>query len=75
MIDCSSGGIGDKDRPQRMKIEQGFLVPFAAEIGDKADIAAMAVGFLWDHKICDALLSKGQADMGALAREVLDDLN
>ena len=50
-------------------------MPFAAEISDKADIAAMAVGFLWDHKTCDALLSKGQADMGALAREVLDDLN
>ena len=75
MIDCSSGGIGGKDRPQRMKIEQGFQVPFATEVRDKADIATMAVGFLWDPKICDALLSQGQADMVALAREVLDDPN
>ncbi len=58
-----------------MKIEQGFQVPFATEVRDKTDIATMAVGFLWDPKICDALLSQGQADMVALAREVLDDPN
>ncbi|MEO1200960.1 MAG: NADH:flavin oxidoreductase/NADH oxidase, partial [Pseudomonadota bacterium] len=29
MIDCSTGGIGGRDRPKRMTIEQGFQVPFA----------------------------------------------
>ncbi len=75
MIDCSSGGIGGKQRPQRMKIEQGFQVPFAAEIRAKADIATMAVGFLWDAKHCKDLLVAGKADMIALAREILDDPN
>ena len=31
MIDCSSGGISGKDRPRKMKIEQGFQAKTAAE--------------------------------------------
>ena len=75
MIDCSTGGIGGKQRPHRMKIEQGFQVPFAAQVREKADIATMAVGFLWDAKHCEELLLAGKADMIALAREILDDPN
>ena len=75
MIDCSTGGIGGKQRPARMKIEQGFQVPFAEQIRAKADIATMAVGFLWDAKVCEDLIAAGKADMIALAREILDDPN
>ncbi|WP_299987795.1 NADH:flavin oxidoreductase/NADH oxidase [uncultured Ruegeria sp.] len=75
LIDCSSGGIGGKERPQRMSIAQGFQVPFAAQIRAKADIPTMAVGFLWDSKICDAVIERGDADMIALGRELLDDPN
>lgn len=75
MIDCSSGGIGGKDRPRRMVVEQGFQVPFAQRILESADISTMAVGFLWDAKICEDLVNTGKADMIALARELLDDPN
>lgn len=75
MIDCSTGGIGGKERPQRMNIEQGFQVPFAAQIRQEADVATMAVGFLWDAERCEDLLVSGKADMIALAREILDDPN
>lgn len=75
LIDCSSGGIGGKDRPQRMKIEEGFQAPFAAEVRAAAEIPTMAVGFLWDAAFCERLLEDGQADMIALAREVLEDPN
>ncbi len=78
MIDCSSGGIGgqgDRNRPRRMTLAQGFQVPFAARVRDGADMAAMAVGFLWDAKVCEDLLAAGQADMVALARELLDNPN
>ncbi len=75
IIDCSTGGIGGKDRPRRMVIEQGFQVPFAEQIRKEADMPTMAVGFLWDAKACDDLVSNGQADMVALARELLDDPN
>lgn len=75
LIDCSSGGIGGKDRPQRMKIEQGFQVPFAEAIRTGADMPTMAVGFLWDAALCDAVIRNGQSDMIAIARELLDDPN
>lgn len=75
MIDCSTGGIGGKDRPRRMVIEQGFQVPFAERIRHSADVASMAVGFLWDVKVCEDLVRVGKADMIALARELLDDPN
>ena len=75
MIDCSSGGIGGRERPKRMTIEQGFQVPFAETIRKDAELATMAVGFLWDAEACEAAIAGGQADMVALARELLDDPN
>ncbi|MEX0280314.1 MAG: NADH:flavin oxidoreductase/NADH oxidase [Arenibacterium sp.] len=75
MIDCSSGGIGGKDRPRRMTISQGFQVPFAHEIRKSCDMSSMAVGFLWDPEVCEKIIQDGEADMIALAREVLDDPN
>ena len=75
MIDCSSGGISSKDRPRKMKIEQGFQAPFAEQIRRDAEIETMAVGFLWDADACEAVLASGQADMIAMARELLDDPN
>jgi len=75
MIDCSTGGIGGKDRPRRMTIEQGFQVPFAEQVRANAEIATMAVGFLWNAQSCENIVNSGQADMVALARELLDDPN
>ena len=75
MIDCSTGGIGGRQRPQRMKLGQGFQVPFAEQIKQAADMQTMAVGFLWDAKVCEDVISSGQADMVALARELLLDPN
>lgn len=75
MIDCSSGGIGGRERPRRMTIEQGFQAPFAEQVRREADLATMAVGFLWDAVFCEDLVSSGQADMIALARELLTDPN
>ncbi|MEM9279669.1 MAG: NADH:flavin oxidoreductase/NADH oxidase [Pseudomonadota bacterium] len=75
MIDCSTGGIGGKERPHRMVIEQGFQTPFASKIREAADIATMGVGFIWDADYCEKLIAEGQVDMIALARELLDDPN
>ena len=75
IIDCSTGGIGGKERPRRMVIEQGFQTPFSKQIRQDADVSTMAVGFLWDAKACEEILASGKADMIALARELLDDPN
>lgn len=75
MIDCSTGGIGGKERPARMKLGHGFQVPFAERIRKGGEIATMAVGYLWDARVCEQLLAAGKADMIAMARELLDDPN
>lgn len=75
VIDCSTGGIGGTERPRRMKIEHGFQVPFAQQVREGAGVPTMAVGCLWDAARCDSVVAEGQADMVALARELLDDPN
>lgn len=75
MIDCSSGGIGGRQRPQRMTLGQGFQAPFAEAVRRQADIATMAVGFLWDAAAANEIVESGQADLVALARELLSDPN
>ena len=75
MIDCSSGGIGGKDRPRRMTLEEGFQTEFAERINRDAEIASMAVGLLWNAERCDQIIAEGKANMVALARELLDDPN
>lgn len=75
MIDCSSGAIGGSQKPQRMPVGHGFQVPFAARIRQEADIATMGVGFIWDAQEADNMITTGQVDMVALARELLDDPN
>ncbi|MEM6440141.1 MAG: NADH:flavin oxidoreductase/NADH oxidase [Pseudomonadota bacterium] len=74
MIDVSTGGIGRRERPRRMKIEAGFQAPFAAAIRE-AGVPTMAVGFIWDPELAEAIVADGRADLVALARELLDDPN
>lgn len=75
MVDCSSGAIGGTQKPQRMPLGHGFQVPFAEQIRHEADIATMGVGFIWDAQEAANMIATGQADMIALARELLDDPN
>ena len=75
IIDCSTGGIGGKERPRRMVIEEGFQTQFADQVRKEADIATMAVGFLWSVETCEEIIASGKADMIAIARELLDDPN
>ncbi|WP_262694394.1 NADH:flavin oxidoreductase/NADH oxidase [Kordiimonas aquimaris] len=75
MIDCSTGGIGGTERPQRMKIEDGFQVPFSVSVKSGAGVPTMAVGFLRDAAMCEQVIASGKADMVALARELLANPN
>lgn len=75
LVDVSSGGIGGRERPRRMPLGHGFQVPLAARIRREAEIATIAVGLLWEPEAIDALIRDGEADLVALARELLDDPN
>ena len=69
MIDVSTGGIGGRERPRRMKIEAGFQTPFAKAIRE-AGVPTMAVGFIWEPELAEAIVAEGRADLVALAREL-----
>jgi 2,4-dienoyl-CoA reductase-like NADH-dependent reductase (Old Yellow Enzyme family) len=74
-IACSSGGISGRERPQGMKLEQGYQLPLAAQVKKGADIATIGVGLLWDPKLVNRALEQGEVDLVALARELLENPN
>ena len=53
----------------------GFQVPYAARIRDEAQVATMAVGLILEPKQAEAILASGEADLVALAREMLANPN
>ena len=73
VIDCSSGGLrgpataaGSRTRPKL-----GFQVPYAEQVRREADIKTMAVGLIVDAAQAEEILQRKQADLIALARELL----
>ena len=75
VIDCSSGGIAGSATAARIKREPGFQVPFAETVRREAGIPTMAVGLITEAHQAEAILEAGQADLIALARELLFNPN
>ena len=73
VIDCSSGGI--TGRATSGPGGYGYQVPFAAQIRAEAAIKTMAVGLIVHAAQAEAILQDGQADLVALAREILYNPN
>ena len=74
-IDCSSGGISGRERPQGMTLEHGYQLPLAARLRTAARIATIGVGLLWDPKLVDRSIHQGEIDLVALGRELLENPN
>jgi 2,4-dienoyl-CoA reductase-like NADH-dependent reductase (Old Yellow Enzyme family) len=75
VIDCSSGGIsGDGGMPAIPRVP-GFQVGYAREVRREAGIPTMAVGLITDPQHAEAVLRDGDADLIALARELMDNPN
>jgi 2,4-dienoyl-CoA reductase-like NADH-dependent reductase (Old Yellow Enzyme family) len=53
----------------------GFQVPFAARIRKEGHVATMAVGLILEPQLAEAILQAGEADLIALAREMLANPN
>ena len=71
VVDCSSGGItGSTDMPA-VPAEPGHQVGFAARIRRDAGIATMAVGLITEPTQAEAILANGDADLVAMARELM----
>lgn len=70
LIDCSSGGT----LPQaRIPLAPGYQVPFAERIKKETGILTGAVGLITSAQQAEEILSKAQADIVLLARELLRD--
>ena len=70
VIDCSAGGITPKP-VSSAPIGYGYQVPFARAIRREAGVRAMAVGLVVHPAQAERILRDGDADLVALAREML----
>lgn len=75
VIDCSSGGILGKPPAGAAKPAYGYQVPYAERIRREAGIMTMAVGLIVHADQAERVLQAGQADLVALAREMLYNPN
>jgi 2,4-dienoyl-CoA reductase-like NADH-dependent reductase (Old Yellow Enzyme family) len=66
----SGGGVVPH---QRIKVEPGYQVGFAAQIKKAVPIAVRAVGMIVDPLQAEEIVASGKADMVALARGFLDN--
>ena len=76
VIDCSSGGILERSPMDSVRARHyGYQVPYANRIKAQAGIMTMAVGHIVHADQAEAILQAGQADLIALARELLYNPN
>ena len=74
VVDCSGGGMLAGPVPGTPPA-YGYQVPYAARLRQEAGIATMAVGLIVQAAQAEAILQQGQADLVALARELLYNPN
>ena len=75
VIDCSSGGMLGRPVDGSGPVGYGYQVPYAERLRREADIMSMAVGLIVHADQAEAILQAGQADLIALAREILYNPN
>ena len=67
LIDVSSGG----NVLAQIPLNFGYQVPFAAQVQQEADIPTAAVGLITEPQQANTIVQNGEADLVALARELL----
>src|SRR5690606_19041671 len=75
-IDCitpSSGGINGPTAVSVVPRVPGYHVPYARRIRHDAEIPTIAVGLITEAEHAERILQSGEADVIALARELLWD--
>ncbi len=71
MIDCSSGGLGERTTTKMVRRPEGYQVPFAERIRRDADIPTIAVGLITTPDYAESVIRDGRADLVAIGREAL----
>ena len=75
VIDCSSGGMLGRPVETSGPVTYGYQVPYAEKIRAESGLMSMAVGLIVHADQAEAILQNGQADLIALAREILYNPN
>ena len=70
VLDVSSGGLS---AAQKIEVGPGYQLPFAEQVKKETGMTTLAVGMITEAQQAEALLKHGQADLVALARELLRD--
>jgi len=70
LIDVSSGG---NVSTAKVPVTKNYQVPFAAQIRRESGVPTAAVGLITEPEQANDILREGEADMIALARELLRD--
>ncbi len=71
VIDCSAGGILGPATTAKIPTGPGYQVPFSTRVRAEAGIATQAVGLIRTARQAADIIDKGEADLVALARELL----
>lgn len=75
VVTCSSGGINGPLNMAVVPRVPGYQVPYAERVRKEADVASCAVGLITEPAQAELILANGQADLIALARELMVDPN
>lgn len=70
VIDVSSGGLSPD---QRIAVQPAYQVPFAERIREESNLLTAAVGLITEPTQAETILEAHQADLIAMARELLRD--
>lgn len=69
-IDVSSGGNA---HDQKIELKPGYQVAFATAVRKAVKMPVMAVGLITEPEQAEGIVARGEADMIAIARGVMDD--
>ncbi|MCH9672771.1 MAG: NADH:flavin oxidoreductase/NADH oxidase [Gammaproteobacteria bacterium] len=75
VVDCSSGGMMGRPVDGSGPVGYGYQVPYAETLRRDAQMMSMAVGLIVHADQAESILQSGQADLIALAREMLYNPN
>lgn len=71
VIDCSSGGISGSSSMPIVPRVPGYHLPYARAVRRRAGVPTVAVGLIREPDQAEAVLRDGDADIIALARELM----
>ena len=75
VITCSSGGINGPLNMAIVPRVPGYQVPYAARVRREAGVPTCAVGLITEAEHAEEILERGEADLIALARELMYNPN